>query len=219
MMACVRLHKNGVLSDRLLPLSRCDLIDKMLSRATKHPIPVEIPRFGRFGTDGTIYRKLYVYPLLQKNARMDKMHKILRSPGGQKLAVISTAGILDSIIPEANFLHPTFGRVNVSFGPKYCFKCSKKSFEKIERFFKFLFDARWRRRTKSTFFRSKPFGGLTTGIPPYFVGLLSSSGELDWDGMEALIKESLRTEVERIEAVRSTSESQGLPKPRLWSPR
>ncbi|CAB9506327.1 Dicer-like protein 1 [Seminavis robusta] len=219
MMACVRLHKSGVLSDRLLPLNRSDLIDKMLSKATKEPTRVKIPTFGRFGVHGPLKRKLFVYPLLQSNDRMDKMHKILRSPEGQRLAVISTTDILDSIIPGASFLHGGFGKVSCSLGTSFSFECSDLQFQAIERFFKFLFDARWRRRTKNVYFRNKSFGGLPASIPPYYVGLLSASGELDWATMQSLINQSHRTEAERIQAVRSVSDLEGLPKPRLWSPR
>jgi hypothetical protein len=215
LMACVRLHTSGILNDRLLPLNRCDLIDTMLSKATQQPRRIERNTFGTFGTST---RKFFVYPLNQENSRMKKLQKILQSEEGQQLAIISTTDVLCDITPPANFLHPGFGQVCCSLGKCFSFLCSPREFQVIERFFKFLFDARWRRRTKSFYFRSKDFGGLSTSIAPYFVGCLSPSGELDWAVMESLVSESRRSKAERIEAVRSTSDVQGFPRPRLLSP-
>ena len=218
LMACVRLHTAGILSDRLLPLDRCDLIDTMLSRATQPPRRIERQTFGTFGVDGNSMRKLFVYPLTQVNDIMDKMHKILRSPEGQQLAIVSTTDALEEIIPPATFLHPEFGQVCSSLGKCFSIVCSEKRFEIIKHFFKVLFDARWRRRKNKVFFRSKQFGGLSSSIPPYFVGCLSPTGELDWSVMESLAFEARRSLNERTDAVRSTSDVEGLPRPRLFSP-
>jgi dsRNA-specific ribonuclease len=55
-------------------------------------------------------------------------------------------------------------------------------------------------------------------VAPYLIGIVSSSGQLDWDFMKNLLCESSRSEEERTGAVFSASPNEKLPEPRLWSP-
>ena len=52
-------------------------------------------------------------------------------------------------------------------------------------------------------------------IPPYLVGVLSKSGDLDWDFMTELVAESNRSIEQRAFAGRIVSPSEQVPKPRI----
>jgi hypothetical protein len=201
--------------NRLLPLTRHDLQDLMKKKATQEPQEVPLKSLGPFCTNGKTGRKIFVYPLIQKNPLVDDMHNILRSKG-HGLAIITFSPL--PTIPGAHFNNKTFGSVACSLGEDFDVHCNQEEFDIISRFFKLLMDTRWRRRTKNVFFRTKPFEELSCFIPPYFVACLAAAGRLDFQEMSKLLNESERSEAERIDAVRSTSNVVDLEQPRLWSP-
>lgn len=223
LMACVRLHRHGLLNDRLLPLTQLDLKEKVFKIfEARSASAIEIPRstFEPFGTNGISTKTLYVYPIMQKNDNIEKLHKILKHDG-KSLAIISTHPTLDGI-PELDQYHPTFGCVTLALGEKISFDCTETHFKCIQKFFKLLMDTRWRRRSTGMYHRPKELPELSKGIPPYWVGCLTSQNEgktrLDFQYMLDLVIQSKRSKEERIKAVQETSGDGALPKPRLWVP-
>jgi len=216
LMACVRLHSYGLLSSRLLPLSRRDVQLKIMGKIEDKPSNVSVPLLGSFAVKGASERrKFYVYPICQSNARMARLFHLLRSKG-HSLAIISTEVLPP--IPGMVVHHATFGMVTCSIGDMLSVECTEKEFEIIVRFFKLMFDSRWRRRTKNVFFRPKQFNKLVAAKPSLFIGCISAASQLDFQMMDLLLIESRRSEAERINAVRSASDITGLPEPRLWAP-
>ena len=214
MIAIVRLHQNGLLSDRLLPLTRVDLQEKMLAKVTEEPLNISIPRLRGFD-ETTNRKKFFVYPLIQKNSRIDKLHKILKGKG-HSLAIISTEQL--PAVPAMTVSHQGFGAVECSLGKIQEIECSEAKFQIIAQFTKLMFDSRWRKRSKNFFFRIKELTDQSTFIPITFVGALGEQGKIDYVQMANLNNEARRSESARIAAVRCSSDTEGLPEPRLWSP-
>lgn len=214
MIACVRLHQNGLLSDRLLPLNRIDLQEKIRARVTEKPQNIKIPRLQGF--DGTTKRKkFFVYPLIQKNSRIANLQRILKGKG-HSLSIVSTTLLPD--IPAMSVFHPGFGSVRCSLGEHHIAELSEAKYQIIAQFTKLLFDARWRKRSKNFFFRVKNLTDHASLIPINFVGALGRGGELDYVQMAILNNEAKRSESARIAAVRCSSNTEALAEPRLWSP-
>ena len=209
LMACVRLHKNSLLSDRLLPLTRSDLQQKILEQATEEPRRIPTNNF-RGASD---FRRLIVYPFRQENRRIEKLHKTLRSKG-HSLAIITTEYLGE--IPPMRVAHELFGGVTCSLGEPFVSECNEEQLQLILRFFKLMMDCRWRRRSKGVFFRPKSLDDLTQLIPPYFVGCLSKEGEIDWAEMTKLVDQSKRSEYERTVAAQAHDPS--IDGPRLVAP-
>lgn len=214
MIACVRLHQNGLLSDRLLPLTRFDLQEKMLAKVTEEPLNIAIPRLRGFD-ETSKSKKFFVYPLIQKNSKIDELHKILRGKG-HSLAIISTEKL--PLVPAMIVSHQGFGTVECSLGDVHETECSEAKFQIIAQFTKLLFDSRWRKRSKHLFFRVKDLADQSSFIPITFVGALGEKGELDYIQMANLNNEAKRSESARIAAVHRSSDTEGLLEPRLWSP-
>jgi len=215
LMACVRLHRAGLLNDRLLPLTRSDLHERMLCKVILNKLKISVRFLSNTGGLGETTRTFFVYPIKQKNDKIKKLHNILNGKG-QSLAIMSTKILPD--IPSMKVLHQGFGTVECCLGEIVPVEISEMNFQIISRFTEALFGARWRRRSKRVFFRSKDLCELSSLVHHTFVCALGESGELNFTQMAKLFAESKRSKAERIEAVRNDSDCEDLPAPRLYSP-
>ena len=215
LMACVRLHSHGLLNDRLLPLTRKDMQAHVLRVATREleTVPLPQPRIEKaFASEA---ENLHIYPIVQTSERITKFQSIFKGEG-HSLALVT----LDPIgeIPFFDMTHNEFGLVHSALGKETVVSCSALERSILSEVFILLMNHRWRRKSRNMFFRMRNQEELTQVIAPYYVGLISREGKLDWDLMKLLLSESRRSLEERIQAVQDTSDKSNLPVPRLWSP-
>jgi hypothetical protein len=216
LMACVRLHSLHLLSDRLLPLTRKDMQEQILRVATRKvkTVPWLSPSVDKAFSEGTI--QIHVYPIRQTSPSLTRYHSILHGKGHSlALTTFEPAGIKT---PEFKLKHAEFGVVSNSLGEASIISCSSEQRSILSRIFVLLLNERWRRRTRNMHFRRLEKEEYSGVVAPYLIGIVSSSGQLDWDFMKNLLSESSRSQEERTGAACSASSSEKLPEPRLWSP-
>ena len=214
--ACVRLHSYGLLNDRLLPLTRKDMQAHILRVATKDVTSIPLPRLPLENIFSDRETEIYVYPIHQTSPAVTKCNTIFQGDG-HTLALVTFHPIHTSIPPFA-LMHGELGEIQNSLGEQFVVGCSPEQRSLLSETFILLMNERWRRRSRNMYFRTREMGEFNGVVAPYVVGILSSSGNLDWDFMDLLLKESLRSKEERISAVRSASCADKLPKTRLWTP-
>ncbi len=212
LMACVRLHCHGLLNERLLPLTRKDMQSRLMKVATQKlekitPVPLKL---NSFYSDDRRY--LAVYKINQESELLSKYSDSLCG-GGHTLGLIATHRIKS--MGPLRFYHANFGKVDISLGEPVFISCSASEFDILQKIFVLLANSRWARKSKNLFYEMRTKKQYDAVIPPYLVGILSQSGDLDWDFMTELVAESNRSIEERAFAGRIVSSSQQVPKPRI----
>jgi hypothetical protein len=151
LIACVRLHKLNLLNDRLLPLRRKDMQNKLLGVAlTELFASGQAPPQKSPPTPGES-NEVYVYKLSQEGILFNQNEKVL---GGKGRALC-----LVTLTPFVKAL-PTFTFTHLELGEVYCRldKPTKTTFSHDEwtlctHFHTAIMNTRWRKRTKSVFYR------------------------------------------------------------------
>lgn len=216
LMACVRLHRNGLLNDRLLPLSQKDFHSHII-RATKRefpPIkPLALPLELLFDTHRSS-RTIFVRTITFDGELFLHAERLMKGEG-HKFALITVADPLLNL-PSFSMDHKEFGMVQVHYGDSIPKTCDDEQFQVLRDFFLLVMDERWRRSSRQKPFKLCDKEEFTSVIMPYLLGLLGRDNQLDWDFMKHLLIESRRTDDERTAAVQCLSKEHGLAKPRLW---
>jgi dsRNA-specific ribonuclease len=214
-MACVRLHSLGLLNDRLLPLTRKDMQAHVMRVATRELEMVSLrpPAVEKAFCGGDV--QLYMYPI-QQTSRNFLTFASNFGPKGRCLALVTLEPVED--MPEFKMKHAEFGIVSNSLGKESVITCTAQQRSILSQTFILLMSQRWRKRSRNMGYRMRSKDELSSMVAPYYVGITSSDGQMDWDLMTLLLHESLRSIDERTEAVRRASDTSKLPLPRLWSP-
>jgi len=213
--ACVRLHKLGLLNERLLPLSTSDMKDWLLEKAL-----LELPSCRRhrptcFETPCTAF---YVYSICQSGVSFKEEEEELsqQESGVMRLALLSLS-VLPKNLPVYSFKHKELGSIECRVS--YCGKksLSAKQWKDLTDFHCAVFNSRWQQRRK----RSKRFcfdEGLLAdqdrAFPPYFIGCIDAGGDIDWILMQRTIREFSRSLAAREEAAQRNR----MERPRICSP-
>jgi ERCC4-related helicase len=207
LMACARLYSKGLLNDRLLPLTKEDMRERVLQVANQ-----ELPETPIFRLKPKDPSEVFIYIIQQSSPSFDLCDNILNGKG--RRLVLVTTNPLSIDIPSIGLRHRQFGKINVELtaGDKIVLNDNER--KTLVEFFILLINTRWRRKTQDFFFRVRQDDEMGV-IDPYYIGLATANNVLDWGYMTQLLRESKRKLEERIDAVRSQSE---LPSPRLWSP-
>ena len=216
LQACVRLHRHGLLNDRLLPLSERDIqhrfVDASNSSACREAtVDVMKPVWSDLSLTRTL--NLYLHRIIQVGETLDGYLKEL-NPAGRQLGILSWKPIDE--IPEYGYSTGQLGTMINKLGEGVPVTCSSTEVETVSKFFDLIWNARWKRRTKDNHFRCNP---ASSSYFVYRVVSLNNEGNLDWEHMNQLIEESERTRDERIDSVRNIDLKNPLPCPRLWCPR
>jgi hypothetical protein len=215
LMAVVRLHSHGLLNERLLPLTRKDLHDRilpLLSEVTVQPKSVPV-RVAPRNDDEAL--TLHAYPLQQYSPLLSKFEKQLKG-GAQCLGLLSPNPINN--FDPVTLDHVDFGPVTLSLGEPVVVVCTSDECKLLDEIFVLLFNYRWSRRTPDAFNLRRAESEGNSQIPNYFVGILTESLSLDFEMMTQILAESKRSFQERKSVVMQTSLDQAMPQPRIWSP-
>lgn len=216
LMACVRLHQRGLLTDRLLPLTRNDIRDRIYAATIADyaeegpvhgPAPSSFPRYSE-GRTSVVY-----YELILKGSIFDPIRQSL-NPDGRQLALVR---LLVGDLPIYQHLHPELGLLSCGLGPPRQASLTREEVDTLTDFFALVMNARWKRRTKGLSFRPRTLEG-SSPVGFYTVGCVDRGGEMDWEFMRRTLADGSRDRKERKGCVQSVSETQVLPAPRLWSP-
>ena len=214
LVACIRLHQHGLLTDRMLPLTRQDIRSRVLSLSQetevqamhrRDPFPLTIDTADKI--------PILVHEILLSGDRIDQARGAFKS--SSRLALVTFQEI-PCITPYEDF-HRDFGGVSCHLGKRSTSEISKLHLDTLFDFFALLMNARWKRRTRESYFATNCMRETT--IPLYAVGCLDQDEALDWSLMKELLWKSKRSKEERISAVRSLiSEPREIAQPLLWCP-
>lgn len=220
LIACVRLYKNGLLSQRLLPFSRKELREKILS-LIKPSVAQDVPTSPTTiqfppSTDTTT---CFVHILCMEGTRMDETRRALGNVG-RSLAIVSFQPLWESgESPVLQHDHLQFGSISCFLKKGPTLQCTKDQIKLLREFFVILFNARWKKRTKEGVFEfPNPNDNNPMITPPYVVGCVDCQQNLDWVYMQKIIDEIKRGPEELKETAQQASSTQPLPYPRLWTP-
>ena len=207
--ACVRLHKLGLLNDRLLPLSMSDMKEWLLGKIVVKLPSCNHPRQRNYAFQSTAY----IYGICLSGDRFDLEEKKLGSSGMQ-LAFISLA-LLPEDLPVYSFTHKQLGLIQCKLTFCRVAVLSKEEWKALSSFYEIIFNARWRKqRKKTTRFRFNMLANPDQVIAPYVIGCLKASGEIDLVLIQKTIYESSRPLSIREKATQTDS----MDGPRVWSP-
>lgn len=212
LIACVRLHRFCLLSDRLLPLKKKDmqkkLLDIALSTSSLPPPSKPLP---------TLY-SAFIYELKQTGKVFDKYRRILGGDG------ISLCFITLSCLPKVflknpmHFMHHQIGEIHVHIREIRKTVFDKEEWDLCAKFQTVLFNARWRKPKSTIFYVHNSEKVKDRILSTSAIGCLNKRKEIDWDIMASVIHEYQRTKEERIDAVKKHSVTSVSTKPRLWVP-
>lgn len=216
LMACVRLHQKNLLTDRLLPLSKKD-IRQRIQAVTENSFgsfePVERRPLVPSREESNSRITFFQYQLRLDGQGLEQARLALKT-GGSRFALLTEAPLEN--VPTFHQHHPEFGKLTCSLDAARVKDYSSEEASIISDFFALVLNARWKRRSNCAFFRPKTSSGHKD--PDTIVGLINQSGTLDFAGMQALLDESKRAQGQKIAAVQSIKHTGPLPQPRLWCP-
>ena len=211
--ACVRLHKLGLLNDRLLPLSDQDMKEWLLKKAL-----VKLPSFNHVtGPKFQAARALYVYGINQSGDIFRRNEAAVLGEG-RYLALFSFS-VLPTNIPSVSFCHNELGCIHCSFDHCQNMVLSDSDWKELVQFHSILFNARWRRRRKNSkllCFDEQHF--FDKKFPAYVVGCLQSDCSIDWKCIRDTITDFSRSLEKREAAVQAVSDNAIEIVPRVWAP-
>lgn len=215
-LACIRLHSIGLLNERLQPLSKDDIKQRVLEAAGKHPLRKHIRSVSVSVNPQHDGGEWFVTPVLQSGTSLYECSKVLDSDD-TALGILSRVPLPD--VQPLNLCHADFGDVEIKQGKVFRACLSDADLELAKEFFEVAFNARWRRRTRKSRFYAKEASDDLFGMMAYCVVLVDEvKGVVAWEKMKNIAAEASRDELQRREAVRGTTELGRLAKPRLWSP-
>ena len=151
LIACVRLHKLNLLNDRLLPLRRKDMQNKLLGVALTElfasgqaPPQKSPPMPGNSN-------EVYVYKLLQRGLLFDQNEKVLGGRG--RTLCLITLTPFSTKPPDFYFTHLELGEVVCSITEPVKKMFNHDEWTLCTTFHTAVMNTRWRKRTKSAFYR------------------------------------------------------------------
>lgn len=212
LIACVRLHRFGLLNDRLLPLKKRDMQNKLLNFALPS---TALPPPSKFAPS---HHVVFIYELEQTGNVFDKNRRVLGDDG------MSLCFITHSSLPEAclknrmHFVHHQVGKIHVQIREIRTTTIEETEWDLCTKFQTVLFNARWRKPNCTTFYVYNSEKTTNQILSTSAIGCLNKGKEIDWDTMSSIIHEYQRPKEKRIDAVRKQYTKTGLKKPRLWAP-
>ena len=206
--AVVRLHKLGLLNDRLLPLSDTDMKAWLIDHALDELPPCKVLRSSAFGSHPY---KVYLYELVQRGDGFCKEETTLSGDkGGMRLALVLPKRLPENI-PSISCDHREFGLIECNFSFLDIVQLSNREWEILTDFHCVLFNARWRRKSKSNWFKFDD-KLLLDHQSPYIVACIDDKKKLDWDYIETILDEFTRPLDVRKKAVQDYRNQLAMPR-------
>lgn len=209
--ACVRLHKLGLLNDRLLPLSGADMKRWLIEHALNELPPCKSIPPEAFKKP----YKVHLYKLSQCGAKFRQEEKSLLSDDRRLSLALALPSPLPDSIPSISFDHCELGRIQCCLVSHGAEELSDYQWELLTDFHCVVFNARWRRKSKSKWFCFDE-QLLSKHSNPYVVGCLGDNNKLDWDYIEVILDEFSRSIDERKLVVQQCGNI--MTSPRIWCP-
>ena len=151
LIACVRLHTLNLLNERLLPLKRNDMQNKLLGvaltelfasgKATKQKSP---PQPGASN-------QVYMYRIVQKGDAFDQ-NEVALGGNGRMLCIITLTKFA-KVLPNFHFTHLDLGDITCKIEEPKAQTLSHDQWVLCSMFHTALMNTRWRKRSKSAFYR------------------------------------------------------------------
>jgi len=155
LIACVRLHQLHLLNDRLLPLKRKDMQNKLLGVALRELFSSgEAPSHRSPPLPGES-NKVFIYKLTQSGVLFDQNDKAV---GGNKrsLCFISLSPFINNI-PDFCFQHVELDEVRCQILELHQQIITHEEWNLSAQFHTAIMNTRWRKRSKSLFYRLVDF--------------------------------------------------------------
>jgi hypothetical protein len=219
LMACVRLHRHGLLNERLLPLSANDLNAKILNVMPFCDTTVRRQRRISWTMfDGENLQKIYVYPVKQVGCRFSLYEEKLNGMG-HCLGIVTMEPI-KSFFGPIPVSHKEFGNMQLSLRDPVSIVCSRGQRQLLQNLFDLLLNFRWgRRQGQQIYCDIRAVNECSNSvIPLYLIGILSKELTMDWGLMATLVQESQRSEEQRRCSLLLNDQSRPVLWPRLWIP-
>lgn len=205
--AVVRLHKLGLLNDRLLPLSDTDMKVWLIEHALKElPSCTALPS----STFRSPY-KVYLYELLQRGKGFSEEEKNLSSDSRSLRLALALPNRLPENIPLVSYTHRELGLIECNFSFLDVVELSNDEWEILTDFHCVVFNARWRRKSKSKWFAFDD-KLLLTHQSPYIVACIDDKKKLDWSYIETILDEFTRPLDLRKKVVQDYSDQLAVPR-------
>ncbi len=165
LIACVRLHKLNLLNDRLLPLKRKDMQNRLLGVALtelfisgKTP-PQKCPPMPKQKNE------VFIYKICQSGKHFDQNDKVLGGAGRSLCLVTLVPLALGST--SMTFQHIEIGEITVDIKNPCLKQLGGDEWDFCTKFHTVLMNARWRKRTSSYFYVYNPEKVKKGILPPY----------------------------------------------------
>ena len=181
LMACVRLHKLNLLSDRLLPLKRTDMQTRLLSVALRK-LPTVVACETKEEPPSAIEssKMFHLYKVNQSGVLFDQ-HRDALKHSNESLGLITFSPLMD--IPPFKFRHTELSHIDVEIEKLSSdVVITKEEWDLCAKFYTILMDARWRRKTGKYLFRFN-FDKATPAIFKHYVVVCLTSNKIDWKRM------------------------------------
>jgi dsRNA-specific ribonuclease len=210
LIACVRLYEYKVINDRLLPLKREDIQNRLQLFALQTPKRVHVDFHKSIPLQTSEEKEIFIYPLLQNGILFEQNASSIS--GARGLCIISLISL--DTLPAFSFkmTHRQIGLISCTIGQSKKEVIPSNQFEVCRQFYSAIMNARWRRRTGHKFFQISSDQEST--FPSYIVSCLDKNNNLDWDFMNVAVREFQKDDNERkLSAQQWTGQY-----PRLFSP-
>ena len=216
LMACVRLHKLNLLNDRLLPLKRRDMQEKLISVALTELATSEKPAAQKRPPIHSESSDVYIYKLQQTGKIFDQNDKVLGSDGRSLCLVTLTPLKIKNTTMV--FPHVELGNISACIKDPIRGEIDKDSWDLCTRFHTVLMNGRWRKKNGSSFFTYNAEKGSNGILPQYVLGCLTKDGQMDLARIRQIVNDFCRSDSERMRAVKRRDDCVDLKVPRIWSP-
>lgn len=186
--ACVRLHKFGLLNDRLLPLSDSDMKHWLVEKALNKLSPCKVIPPIAFNRS----KKVHLYKLTQSGQRFSNEEMSITSGNRRLSLALISPSLLPRDLPSISFVHNELHSIECNVIYLGTIELSDLEWATLTDFHSALQNVRWRRKTKSRWF-SFDEKLLSETRNPYVVGCLDEKDKLDWEHIDVILDEFSRS--------------------------
>jgi dsRNA-specific ribonuclease len=212
LMACVRLHKLNLLNERLLPLTRGDLCEKLMTMSRNEVPPILKSTITVHSIFASGEKEIFAYPIVQFGIKASAWRNSLKG-NSCSLALLSTETMKQ--IPMETYHHPELGEIIIQFGCERKETLTREQWDLSANFSAALLSSRWGKKSKEDFFRPRSVSDEQELLSPYTLGLVNVGGELDWEHMTKINSDNLRNDEQLLAACQLYSTTEALDQPRL----
>jgi len=179
LIACIRIHRQGLLSDRLLPLTHQELQERMIRECRSLD---SFPNVESSRLNLGMGRKCYVSTIVTQGSLLDEERSLL---GNQKTRLALITFGKKSSCRTIECFHKQFGSLECGLGVSYTFECQPDQKDLMLKFFAMIMNSRWKRRTRNAWFDRDT--ELDAPEPEYAIACVDQQSAIDWEKMRHLL--------------------------------